>query len=82
MDNHYHLLLRTRDTHPSDATRWLQSMYPAVRHLGYRLVQVNQETPGLSYAAAAPAVKRFGRIPSEDEGRERFVMRWRRQLAQ
>ena len=47
---------------------WIRDavLFTAVRHLGYRLVEVYREIPGLKYPAAA-AVKRFARAPSFDE---------------
>jgi len=53
-------------------------LYTAVRHLGYRLVEVYRGVPGLQYPAAAQAVKRFGRRLADDEEREGFVRRLRR----
>lgn len=54
---------------------WIRDavMYTAVRHLGYRLVEVYREIPGLKYPAAAAAVKRFGRMQIEDEKKKGFV---------
>jgi REP element-mobilizing transposase RayT len=55
-------------------------LYTVVRHLGWRLAEVYQRVPGLKYAAAAQAVKRFGRKVPGDRERERFVERLRRAL--
>jgi len=55
-------------------------LYTAVRHLGYRLVEVYRGVTGLKYPAAAQAVKRFGRRLADDAGRERFVRQLRRAL--
>ncbi len=38
MDNHYHLLLRTRDPNLSDAIRWLQVAYASVHNWAHRMV--------------------------------------------
>lgn len=59
---------------------WIRDavLYTAVRHLGCRLVEVQREIPGLKYAAAAQAVKRFGRLLPEDRERQAFVRRLRK----
>ena len=36
-DNHYHLLLRTRDANLSDAIRWLQVSYSSVFNWAHRI---------------------------------------------
>ena len=55
-------------------------LYTAVRHLGYRLAEVQRVMAGLKYAAAAQAVKRFGLLLPEDPGRQAFVRRLRQVL--
>ena len=37
----------------------------ATRHLGWRLVEVVREVPGLKYAAAAQGIRRFWRRAEE-----------------
>jgi hypothetical protein len=55
-------------------------LYTAVRHLGYRLVEVQRVMAGLKYAAAAQAVKRFALLLPKDKGRQAFVRRLRKLL--
>lgn len=93
MDNHYHpwtAIVATAER--TSGQRWSKAvvehgswirdavMYTAVRHLGYRLVEVYREIPRLKYPAAAAAVKRFERMQADDEKRESFVKALRRAL--
>lgn len=49
----------------------------ATRHLGWRLVEVSGEMPGVSYAALAQGVRRFWRLAVERPELEGFVGRMR-----
>ena len=45
------------------------------RHLGWRLVEVVREVPGLKYAAAAPGIRRFWRRAEDGTEQAAFARR-------
>jgi len=47
-------------------------MAVATRHLGWRLVEVVREIPGLAYSAAAQGIRRFWMQLPQDAAKERF----------
>ena len=47
-------------------------MAVATRHLGWRLVEVVQEIPGLGYGAAAQGIRRFWIQLPHDAAKEKF----------
>jgi hypothetical protein len=56
-------------------------MAVAVRHLGWRLVEVVSALPGVSYAAAAQGVRRFWQRAETDPVRSRFARRLQAEMS-
>ena len=71
LEVHAFVLMSTHDHQYGD---WGRNglMAVATRHLGWRLVEVVREIPGLGYSAAAQGIRRFWSQLPKDPGKERF----------